>query len=155
MRTQPEILSMIDMIHRSGTDPVKVQVKTLFRKLEWKHAQRFIVPEKRTEEQKAKHESMNSLDEQQLEKEMAERIEQLFEFVSDAQESGQQEDLMRCHIHLQMILVYLWLMGKKRDDLFRWLFRRMSWENMNHRAVARHLAEEFEVNWHLMELRYP
>lgn len=147
MRTQTEILDMIQKIRKSKADPSMVQQKTLFHKLEWKNAVQFIEPPARTQANRQKFESMNSMDAARLREELVERIDQLFMFLAD-------NDLVKIHIHLQMILVYLWLIGPEKQDLFRWLHERLGWPNMNWRKVGRHLADELGINWKILEMRY-
>jgi DNA-directed RNA polymerase subunit F len=145
LRTQDEILKMIRLLRESGTDPTNVQQKTLFHKLEWKTAVEWVHPSKRTQEYRQKFETMNKTDAASLTEELIDRVDQLFMFLADG-------DVMKVHVHLQMIMVYLWLLRK--DDLFSYLHGRLSWHNMNWRAVGRHLADELGINWRTLELRY-
>lgn len=145
MRTQEEILKMIQQLNDTGCDPSRVQQKTLFHKLEWKNAVKWIHPQARTSELRKRFESMNSLAEIDLRREMVERIDQLFMMLADG-------DVMKVYIHLQMILVYLWLLNE--EALFIWLHTRLGWTNCNWRAVGRYLAEELGINWKVLELRY-
>lgn len=146
MRTQDEILKMIRLLRESKADPSMVQQRTLFHKLEWKNAIEFIHPSKRTHDLKQKFESMNKSDEASLRGELVERMDQLFSFLSDG-------DVTLVHIHLQMILVYLWLL--REETLFQWLLSRLGYMNMNWRSVSRHIADEIGIDWKILELRYP
>lgn len=146
MRTQDEIKKMIEQLRVSGTDPAAVQQRTLFHKLEWKDAVKWIHPSKRTQEYRQRFEEMNKLDEQSLTRELYERLDQLFMFLADG-------DLNKLYLHFQMILVYLWLMRK--DDLFQWLYNCLCNGNWSPRYMGRHLAEEVGISWRTLELRYP
>ena len=154
MRSQGEIVVKMEEIKRvcrNSQDPAFIQWKTLMHKLEWQSARGFLKPEFRSMEHKDRWEKQARLDVKYLTWEVKEEsLDRAAMYVcgEDAEQAG---------IIMLKILTQVWLLGPTKDKILKILWS----EFMNSTAfvyfyepVFKHVAEEFQVDWNRLKLRY-
>lgn len=123
MRSQKEILDQIELLRRSGSDPMKVQRKHLIRKLEFKHAKHYLKPEARLDSAVEKNwKETARLDEEWLKREM-------HDFMYGAYDFYIERDAIGCLVSAQYLIIWLWLLGRKENAMLGHIIKRFTSNN--------------------------
>lgn len=148
MRSQSEILKKLEQIEKSGVDPTKLQRRTLIHKLYWEHAVKYLPEKQQTAEWKEKWKQWSSLDKAGIAKELDEQIDYTYMLIADKDKRGMVGSL-------QVIMIYVWLMGPGKDRFLKLLIPEILNSHQDcGRSAMRKLCEEYGYRWDLYEMRY-
>ena len=139
MRSQKEILNKIEDLTRAKADPLKIQRSHLVRKLTWENARPFLHVDYILNPKNAEIWKKNSrLDEPFL-------MHEIDQFLFDCYEHFLSKSPMKSFTCAQYLLIWLWLLGPKHDDIFRRALYLFTYENKDfnlpvYDAVVKHFG---------------
>lgn len=148
MRSQIEIKEKIEQLSR-GSDPTRMQRKTLIHKLTWENAYPFLDKKSRDDpEIKIYWQKKSCLEKEFLIKELAEQADYTYSLMAD-------KDLVKIMVSVQIMFVQIWLLGPSRDNFLRIFMPEIRTMHLDcARSLMKKLCEEFGFNHKLYTMRY-
>jgi hypothetical protein len=151
MRSQNEILDLINKLELDGSDPMQVQRKILIRKLSWSNASKhgYINPKYFTDvQQRNLWKDREKLEKKELRKEMDGILDETVAFMFDL-------DTEKVIVGYQKLQIYIWLLGSKYHSLLREYTKRfITLPNDGGLSLFVWLCKELDFRWDIYDRRY-